>query len=163
MEKLKNWKNKYCWSQDWDAAGAGQNKNDNNFLNWALSIIRDLVFPGKKPKEIIESGGDDDIDTGADSGNKKDDGDVKVCRFFYIQRSHLILYRVGLMVILKLEKCKRMCLMIFLIQLMMIKLMKMILYLWYQLHLTSRYHIDRNLKFELSLLQCSTKKTFLLP
>eukprot|EP00091_Calanus_sinicus_P013206 TRINITY_DN29367_c0_g1_i1.p2 TRINITY_DN29367_c0_g1~~TRINITY_DN29367_c0_g1_i1.p2 ORF type:complete len:131 (-),score=52.01 TRINITY_DN29367_c0_g1_i1:18-410(-) len=58
--------------QDWDAAGAGRNKNDNNFLNWALSIIRDLVFPGKKPKEIIESGGDDDIDTGADSGNKKD-------------------------------------------------------------------------------------------
>jgi len=63
--------------QDWDAAGAGQNKNDNNFLNWALCIIRDLVFPGKKPKEIIESGGDDDIDTGADSGKKKDEGDVK--------------------------------------------------------------------------------------
>jgi len=63
--------------QDWDAAGAGQNKNDDNFLNWALSIIRDLVFPGKKPKEIIESGGDDDIDTGADSGKQKDDGDVK--------------------------------------------------------------------------------------
>jgi len=63
--------------QDWDAAGAGQNKNDDNFLNWALSIIRDLIFPGKKPKEIIESGGDDDIDTGTDSGKKKDDGDVK--------------------------------------------------------------------------------------
>ena len=68
----------FCCSQDWDAAGAGQNKNDNNFLNWALCIIRDLVFPGKKPKEIIEAGGDDDIDTGADSGKKKDDGDVKV-------------------------------------------------------------------------------------
>jgi len=64
--------------QDWDAAGAGQNKNDNNFLNWALCIIRDLVFPGKKPKEIIESGGDDNIDTGADEGKKKDEGDVKV-------------------------------------------------------------------------------------
>jgi len=63
--------------QDWDAAGAGQNKNDNNFLNWALCIIRDLVFPGKKPKEIIESGGDDNIDTGADEGKKKDEGDVK--------------------------------------------------------------------------------------
>lgn len=63
--------------QDWDAAGAGQNKSDDNFLNWALSVIRDLVFPGKKPKEIIQAGGDDDIDTGADSGKKKDDGDVK--------------------------------------------------------------------------------------
>ena len=56
------------------------------FLNWALSIIRDLVFPGKKPKEIIESGGDDDIDTGADSGKKKDDGDVKVYWFSLIQK-----------------------------------------------------------------------------
>jgi len=63
--------------QDWDAAGAGQNKNDNNFLNWALCIIRDLIFPGKKPKEIIESGGDDEIDSGGESGKKTDDGDVK--------------------------------------------------------------------------------------
>merc|ERR1719322_366629 len=39
--------------QDWDAAGAGQNSNDGNFLNWALSLIRQLLFPGKKPKEII--------------------------------------------------------------------------------------------------------------
>ena len=36
------------------------------------------MFPGKKPKEIIESGGDDNIDTGADEGKKKDEGDVKV-------------------------------------------------------------------------------------
>jgi len=63
--------------QDWDAAGAGENSNDKNFLNWALSVIRDLVFPGKKPKEILETGGDDDIDTDTDSGNKKDTGDVK--------------------------------------------------------------------------------------
>jgi len=62
--------------QDWEAAGEG-NKNDKNFLNWALCIIRDLVFPGKKPKEIIESGGDDEIDSGADDGKKKDDGDIK--------------------------------------------------------------------------------------
>jgi len=34
--------------QDWDAAGAGQNSNDGNFLNWALSVIRQLLFPGKK-------------------------------------------------------------------------------------------------------------------
>merc|ERR1719373_200865 len=54
--------------QDWDAAGAGQNKNDNNFLNWALSVIRQLLFPGKKPKEIIETGDDDEIDTDPDAG-----------------------------------------------------------------------------------------------
>jgi len=63
--------------QDWDAAGAGQNSNDGNFLNWALSVIRQLLFPGKKPKEIIETGDDDSIDTDTDSGKKKDDGDVK--------------------------------------------------------------------------------------
>merc|ERR1719410_2156703 len=63
--------------QDWDAAGAGQNSNDGNFLNWALSLIRQLLFPGKKPKEIIQDGDDDNIDTDPDSGNKKDDGDVK--------------------------------------------------------------------------------------
>ena len=40
-------------------------------------MIRKLLFPGKKPKEIIEEGGDDDIDMGADSDKKKDDGDVK--------------------------------------------------------------------------------------
>merc|ERR1712227_331486 len=63
--------------QAWDAAGAGQNSNDGNFLNWALSLIRQLLFPGKKPKEIIRDGDDDDIDTDPDSGKKKDDGDVK--------------------------------------------------------------------------------------
>merc|ERR1719422_2823643 len=63
--------------QAWDAAGAGQNSNDGNFLNWALSLIRQLLFPGKKPKEIIQDGDDDDIDTDPDSGKKKDDGDVK--------------------------------------------------------------------------------------
>ena len=61
----------------WETAGAGKNQNDENFLAWALSMIRKLLFPGKKPKEIIEEGGDDDIDTDADSGKKKDDGDVK--------------------------------------------------------------------------------------
>ena len=33
----------------------------------------DLLFPGRKPKEVLEEGGDDDLDT----GDKKDDGDVK--------------------------------------------------------------------------------------
>ena len=61
----------------WETAGAGKNQNDENFLAWALSMIRKLLFPGKKPKEIIEEGGDDDIDTDTDSGKKKDDGDVK--------------------------------------------------------------------------------------
>ena len=57
--------------QDWDSAGAGQNSSDGNFLNWAMSVIRQLLFPGKKPKEIIETGGDDDIDTDPDAGKKK--------------------------------------------------------------------------------------------
>ena len=57
--------------QDWDSAGAGQNSSDGNFLNWAMSVIRQLLFPGKKPKEIIETGDDDDIDTDPDAGKKK--------------------------------------------------------------------------------------------
>ena len=44
-------------------------------------MFRQLLFPGKKPKEIIETGDDDSIDTDTDSGKKKDDGDVKV--YFY--------------------------------------------------------------------------------
>ena len=40
-------------------------------------MIRQLLFPGKKPKEIIQDGDDDDIDTDPDSGKKTDDGDVK--------------------------------------------------------------------------------------
>jgi len=63
--------------QGWDAAGAKDNENDGNFLNWAMCIIRDLFFPGRKPKEIIEGGGDSSINDDVDSGGKKDDGDVK--------------------------------------------------------------------------------------
>ena len=55
-------------------AGAGQNGSDKNFLSWALSLIMDLLFPGKKPKEIIEEGKADDIDP----GKKKKDDNVKV-------------------------------------------------------------------------------------
>ena len=47
-------------------------------------MFRQLLFPGKKPKEIIETGDDDSIDTDTDSGKKKDDGDVKVY-FYYLQ------------------------------------------------------------------------------
>ena len=36
-----------------------------------MSVIRQLLFPGKKPKEIIETGEDDDIDTDPDAGKKK--------------------------------------------------------------------------------------------
>jgi hypothetical protein len=61
-------------AQGWDAAGAGQNGNDRNFLSWALSVIMDLLFPGKKPKDIIEEGKDDNIDP----GKKKKDDNVKV-------------------------------------------------------------------------------------
>jgi len=63
--------------QGWDAAGAKENQDDKNYLNWALALIRDLFFPGKKPKEIIEQGGDDSIKDDLDSGGKKDEGDVK--------------------------------------------------------------------------------------
>ena len=55
-------------------AGAGQNADDKNFLRWALSVIMDLLFPGKKPKDIIEEGKDDNIDP----GKKKKDDNVKV-------------------------------------------------------------------------------------
>ena len=47
-------------------------------MNWALALTRDLFFSGKKPKEIIEEGGDDSIKDDLDSGGKKDEGDVKV-------------------------------------------------------------------------------------
>ena len=42
--------------QDWGEAGTNQNvaENDNGFLNWAINLIKDLIFPGKKPKEVIE-------------------------------------------------------------------------------------------------------------
>ena len=69
--KLKIHYNGFLSRQDWDSAGAGQNSSDGNFLNWAMSVIRQLLFPGKKPKEIIETGGDDDIDTDPDAGKKK--------------------------------------------------------------------------------------------
>ena len=59
--------------QGWQSAGAAENADDKSFVKWALSILMDLLFPGKKPKEVIEEGGDDNMDT----GDKKDDGDVK--------------------------------------------------------------------------------------
>ena len=70
-------------NQGWDAAGAKDNQDDKNYLNWALALIRDLFFPGKKPKEIIEQGGDDSIKDDLDSGGKKDEGDVKVIFVYF--------------------------------------------------------------------------------
>ena len=58
-------------------AGAGQNSSDSNFLNWALALIRQLLFPGKRSKEVIETGEDDSIDTDPGAGGSKDEGDVK--------------------------------------------------------------------------------------
>jgi len=57
--------------QSWDQAGAGQNANDKNFLSWGLSVLRDLMFPGKKSKDVIADSGEDDMDTGDTKG--KDD------------------------------------------------------------------------------------------
>ena len=62
--------------QSWDAAGAGQNADDRNFLSWALSLVMDLLFPGKKPKDVIEEGRQDDIDP----NKKKKDDNVKASK-----------------------------------------------------------------------------------
>ena len=42
--------------QDWGQAGTSQNMagNESGFLNWAMNLIKGLLFPGKKPKEVIE-------------------------------------------------------------------------------------------------------------
>ena len=50
--------------QGWDAAGAGKNQNDDNMGKWADNLIGDLVFPGKKPKEIVQ---DDEDPKGKDT------------------------------------------------------------------------------------------------
>merc|ERR1711988_790599 len=56
--------------QGWDAAGAGKNQDDDNMGKWADNLIGDLVFPGKKPKEIVQ----DDEDP---KGKETNDDDVK--------------------------------------------------------------------------------------
>lgn len=58
--------------QDWDQAQMPVEK-DKNFLNWAMSILMDLLFPGKKPKAVIEERKDDDINP----DKKKDPEDLK--------------------------------------------------------------------------------------
>ena len=56
--------------QDWGSAGAEKNQNDDNVGKWADNLIGDLVFPDKKPKDIVQ---DDDDPKGKDT----DSGDVK--------------------------------------------------------------------------------------
>jgi len=58
--------------QDWDQAQMPGGKG-KNFLNWAMSVLMDLLFPGKKPKAVIEEGKDDDINP----DKKKDPDDLK--------------------------------------------------------------------------------------
>lgn len=65
---MKMGKNKAL--QDWGDAGASKNQNDDNVGKWADNLIGDLVFPGKKPKDIVQ---DDDDPKGKDT----DSGDVK--------------------------------------------------------------------------------------
>ena len=52
-----------------------------------FSILMDLVFPGRKPKEVIEEKGDEDID----SDKTKGDDDVKVRLIVAIFRIHVTL------------------------------------------------------------------------
>ena len=50
--------------QDWGSAGQGQ--NDDNTGKWADSLIGDLVFPDKKPKDIVQ---DEDDPHGKDTNS----------------------------------------------------------------------------------------------
>ena len=58
--------------QDWDQAQMA-GKKDKNFLNWAMSLLMSLLFPNKKPKQVIEERRDDDVDP----DDKKDPDDLK--------------------------------------------------------------------------------------
>ena len=58
--------------QDWSDAGAKKGKNDDNFNNWGNNVVDDLVFPGKKDKDIINDGDDPaDKPTGGKDGVNK--------------------------------------------------------------------------------------------
>ena len=50
--------------QDWGSAGQGQ--NDDNTGKWTDSLIGDLVFPDKKPKDIVQ---DEDDPHGKDTNS----------------------------------------------------------------------------------------------
>jgi len=57
--------------QAWESAGASYSGN-KNFIRWALNLIRSLIFPGSKPKEILESGEDENIDIDKKTEDDKD-------------------------------------------------------------------------------------------
>jgi len=57
--------------QSWESAGANYSGN-KNFIRWAINLIRSLIFPGSKPKEIIESGEDENIDIDKKTEDDKD-------------------------------------------------------------------------------------------
>jgi len=59
---MKMGKNKAL--QDWGSAGAESNQNDDNVGKWTDSLIGDLVFPDKKPKDIVQ---DDEDPKGKDT------------------------------------------------------------------------------------------------
>merc|ERR1712029_375788 len=52
--------------QDWSSAGAESNQNDDNVGKWTDSLIGDLVFPDKKPKDIVQ---DEDDPHGKDTNS----------------------------------------------------------------------------------------------
>ena len=65
---MKMGKNKAL--SDWGDAGTNKNQNDDNVGKWADGLIGDLVFPGKKPKDIVQDE-DDPKDKDTDSGDVK--------------------------------------------------------------------------------------------
>jgi len=58
-------------AQSWNAASP-DGASGGGFSSWAMAMVRDLLFPGKKAKEVIEEGKDDDSgDKDADKGGIK--------------------------------------------------------------------------------------------
>lgn len=64
---MKMGKNKAM--QDWSDAGAKGDKDKDNFDNWGNNVVGDLVFPGKKDKDVIN---DNDDPADKPTGGKDD-------------------------------------------------------------------------------------------
>lgn len=58
--------------QDWGKAGADKNKDDGSIMNWGAHLIKDLIFPGKKEKDIVDE----------DPKDKPTPGDNKIKDWF---------------------------------------------------------------------------------
>lgn len=54
--------------QDWGIAGADSNRDDSNFKNWGISLIKDLIFKGKRQKDKVQ---------GDPTGKEADKGKIK--------------------------------------------------------------------------------------